>query len=121
MARVHAVPINIWNRLHTLYVIRQKAFLSSHSPRADFFSDFSDFDSQDSSSHAVLIGRKEKAIEEAELIGSNVWDFVVGPQWKASQSSKTKADRPMMDHYFIIAKDEEELESRVAVMEIMSV
>jgi hypothetical protein len=68
----------------------------------------------------VLIEKREKALEEAKSIGSNVWDFVVRSQQFAASKTTDKVTLPLMDHYFIIAKDEAELESRISIMEIMS-
>lgn len=116
MARVLAVPSHIWNRLHKLWV-ETGNFPHSAGCLCD------DANNEDTMSEALLAGRQERALEKAESIGADVWDFVVSRdpgQMYLKSLRKSIAQRPPM-HYFFIAKDEKELEDRVSVLEIMAI
>jgi len=105
MARVFPVPIALWSRLFTLWVQQNNGWRGTQATL------FADENNEDTNSEAILIGRREKVLAEAEKIGVDVWDFVVAGNRK---------NWPMIHHYFI-AKDERELETKVAMLEVMSV
>jgi hypothetical protein len=94
MARILPVPIDVWNQLYDM--------LKSSSPV------FADADNADTKSEAVLAGRRERALEQAEALESDVWEFVTGSGRRAVRC-------------FFIAKDEQELRAKVAVAQIMAI
>lgn len=94
MARVLAVPSDVWDQLHDML------------SRGIWF--YSDADNASTRSEAILVGRRERALEQAEKVGADVWEFATG---KGSKGSR----------YFFIAKDEAELRARIAVAQVMAV
>lgn len=116
MARVLPVPKKMWDRLYDVYLQHLRhASMNQSSIIAQMST--SNFDTL---SESVLVGRREKLLEEAEKAGADVWDFSVEHRmkhpWKGSGPEKGPKE-----HYYFIAVDEVELDMKISLMEVMSI
>lgn len=84
---------------------------------------FSDTNNEDTCSEALLVGRQQKALDEAEAAGADLWDFAVSRDPGSMYlSSLRKSFRSLpQEHHFFIAKDVAELDAKISMLEIMSV
>jgi hypothetical protein len=113
MARILPVPVDIWNRLHNVWM------RNGNLPyRGGCL--FDDANNEDTTSEALLVGRQQKALAEAEA--SDLWDFVVSQDpGRMYLPSLRKQIRSHQEHHFFIAKDEAELDAKVSLLETMTI